>query len=61
VVGRLFHGQHASHQTAELDRIVHVGGDDRLRGPGTHHPRELQGALLMPSPVAAMLQHQVQP
>ena len=61
VVGRLLDCEHPPHQSAELDRIVDVGGDDRLRGAGAHHPGELQRALLMSLAVAAMLQHQVEP
>jgi hypothetical protein len=61
VVGRLLHREHSAHQPAELDRVVDVGGDDRLRGPGADHPSELQRALEVPATVTAMLQHQVEP
>jgi hypothetical protein len=61
VVGRLLHRQHSPHQSAELDGVVHVGGDDRLRRPGPDHPGELERALLVPPTVAAVLQHQVEP
>jgi hypothetical protein len=61
VVGGLLHREHAPHQPAELDRVVHVGGDDRLRGARPHHAGQLERALLMAAPVAAMLQHQIEP
>lgn len=61
VVGRLLHREHTPHQSAELDRVVDVRGDDRLRRAGADHPSELKRALLVALAVAAMLQHQVEP
>ena len=61
VVGGLLHREHSPHESAELDRVVHVGGDDRLRGASPHHAGQLERALLMAAPVAAMLQHQIEP
>jgi len=61
MVGRLLHGEHAPHQAAELHRVVHVGGNRRLGGPGPDHPSQLQRALLVTPAVAAVLQYQIEP
>jgi hypothetical protein len=61
MVGGLLHREHTPHQPAELDGVVHVGGDDRLRRAGPDHAGQLERALLVAASVAAMLQHQIDP
>jgi len=61
VVGRLLHGQHSPHQPAELDGVGDMGRDDRLGRARPHHTGELERALLVAPPVAAMLQDEVEP